>query len=340
MARPHVGPRFSRSDRGARLDNAYVHAIVLGIIQGVAELFPVSSAGHTLIISALLGWKPPSLPFVVMLHLGTFIAVLLFFAKDYWTLIVGFFTGFRDKFMKADQRLSLLIIGATIPLFLIGKAGEPLFDYLFGIPIFAACFLLLTGLVLYLIERMRRRPVDEVDTSTEHTELNPKSSRMYFPEVRRPDDFPGAAGLSWVKAILVGFSQIGGLFPGGSRSGFSIAAGMWAGLTREEAARFSFLLAGPAILGASAFELLRILKPEPCDPSVTTELHGVANLCAPPEPNLVIITGFIVAFVTGMFAIRFFMRYVNDHKLTPFAYYCWAFGLVTLGILLSRAHGG
>lgn len=321
------------------MDNAYVHAIILGIIQGVAELFPVSSAGHTLIISALLGWKPPSLPFVVMLHLGTFLAVLLFFAKDYWTLVVGFFTGFKDKFTKPDQRLSLLVIAGTIPLFLIGKAGEPFFDQLFGLPIFAACFLLVTGLALFLIERMQRRPVEQIET-VEHEELNPKSSRMYFPEVKRADDHPGAAGLSWVKALVVGVSQIGGLFPGGSRSGFSIVAGMWAGLTREEAARFSFLLAGPAILGASAFELLRILKPEPCDPTVTTELHGVANLCAPPEPNLVIITGFIVAFVTGMFAIRFFMRYVNDHRLTPFAYYCWAFGLVTLGILLSRIHGG
>jgi len=321
------------------LDNAYVHAIVLGIIQGVAELFPISSAGHTLIISALLGWKPPSLPFVVMLHLGTFLAVLLFFAKDYWALVIGFVTGFRDKFTKADQRLSLLVIAGTIPLFLVGKAGEAIFDRLFALPIFAACFLLVTGLVLYVIERIQHRSVEQLDPG-EHEELNPTSSRMYFPEVKRLDDYPGAAGLSWVKAILVGFSQIGGLFPGGSRSGFSIAAGMWAGLTREEAARFSFLLAGPAILGASAFELLRIVKPEPCESTVTTELHGVAKLCASPEPNLVIITGFIIAFITGMFAIRFFMRYVNDHRLTPFAYYCWAFGFVTLGILLTRIHGG
>lgn len=318
------------------MDNPYVHAIVLGIIQGIAELFPVSSAAHTLLISALLGWPLPSLPFVVMLHLGTFLAVLIYFARDYWQLVVGFFKGFGDKFAGADQRLSLLVIAGTIPLFLIGKAGEPFFDQLFGMPIFAACFLLLTGLVLFLIERLQNRPIEH-PADVPHESLNPKSERMYFPEVRRPDDHPGAAGLSWVKAILVGLSQVGGLFPGGSRSGFSIAAGMWAGLTREEAARFSFLLAGPAILGASAFEFLRILKPEDIEPGEST-LHGVANLAAPPEPHLVIATGFIVALVVGMFAIRFFMRYVNDHKLTPFAYYCWAFGLVTLGLLLSRAH--
>ena len=98
-------------------------------------------------------------------------------------------------------------------------------------------------------------------------------------------------------------------------------------------------MAGPAILGASAFEMLRIVSPKPLEPGEST-LHGIANLSAPPEPHLVIAVGFIVAFLVGLVAIRFFMRYVNDHKLTPFAYYCWAFGLVTLGILISRGHGG
>lgn len=310
----------------------YLHAIVLGIIQGVAELFPISSAAHTLIISALLKWPLPSLPFVVMLHLGTFLAVLLYFARDYWRIIVGFFTGFKDKFSKSDQRLSLLVIAGTIPLALVGKAGEPFFDQLFAIPIFACVFLLLTGTVLFLIERMPQ-PVQ-----VEGDNLNPSHARMWFPEVRPPNDFPGAAGLPWWKAVCVGLSQIGGLFPGGSRSGFSIATGMWAGLNREEASRFSFLLAGPAIVGASAFELLRVISPKPLEEGAATQ-HGIANLTTPVEPHLVIFTGFVVAFLAGMVAIRFFMRYVSDHKLTPFAYYCWAFGLVTLAILLSR-HAG
>ena len=309
----------------------YIHAIVLGIIQGVAELFPISSAAHTLIISALLKWPLPSLPFVVMLHLGTFLAVLLYFAKDYWRLVVGFVTGFKDKFAQVDSRLSLLVIAGTIPLFLVGKAGESFFDKLFGQPIFACVFLLFTGAVLFLIERMPP-PVEP-----ESDDLNPSSTRMYFPTVRPANDHPGAAGLPWWKAVVVGFSQVAGLFPGGSRSGFSIAAGMWAGLTREESARFSFLLAGPAIVGASAFEMLRIFSPKAAEAGASVQ-RGIANLAAPPEPLTVIITGFVVAFLAGMIAIRFFMRYVNDHKLTPFAYYCWAFGLVTLGILLSRGH--
>ena len=310
----------------------YVHAIVLGIIQGIAELFPISSAAHTLIISALLKWPLPSLPFVVMLHLGTFLAVLLYFARDYWRLVVGFVTGFRDKFSQPDQRLALLVIAGSIPLALVGKAGEPFFDQLFGMPVFASAFLLVTGTVLFVIERMPQ----PVETETEN--LNPSHARMWFPEVRMPNDFPGAAGLPWWKAVVVGLSQVGGLFPGGSRSGFSIATGMWAGLTREEASRFSFLLAGPAIVGASAFELLRIINPKPLEEGAST-LHGVANLAAPAEPHLVIFTGFVVAFLVGLVAIRFFMRYVSDHKLTPFAYYCWAFGLVTMGILLTR-HAG
>jgi undecaprenyl-diphosphatase len=311
------------------VDNSYVHAIALGIIQGVAELFPISSAAHTLIISALLKWPLPSLPFVVMLHLGTFLAVLLYFAPDYWRLIVGFVTGFKDKFKKSDQRLALLVIVGTIPLFLVGKAGESVFDVLFAMPIFASSFLLVTGAVLFAIERMRVRVEDEAP------DLNPSHARMWFPEIKLPNDFEGAAALPWWKAVVVGFSQIGGLFPGGSRSGFSIAAGMWAGLTRQESARFSFLLAGPAIVGASAFEMLRIISPKPLEEGAATQ-HGIANLTAPVEPHLVIFTGFVVAFLAGMIAIRFFMRYVNDHKLTPFAYYCWAFGLTTLAIFLMR----
>ena len=319
----------------------YFHAIALGIIQGVAELFPISSAAHTLLISALLNWPLPSLPFVVMLHLGTFLAVLVYFARDFWALILGFVNGFRDKFVRADQRLALLVIVATIPVFIVGKVGEPMFDNLFGQPIFASCFLLVTGLVLFLIERMPTKTSEPVTTPANAADLTVHTGRMWFPEVRTDAAYSGAAGLSWVNAFLVGLSQIGGLFPGGSRSGFSIAAGMWAGLEREEAARFSFLLAGPAILGASAFELLRIARPEEVDDTTigaagTVVHHGIANLAAAPEPALVIFTGFVVAFLAGMVAIRFFMRYVNDHKLTPFAIYCWVFGLVTLGILLAR----
>jgi len=237
-----------------------------------------------------------------MLHLGTFLAVLVYFARDYWQLVVGFFTGFGSGFRQPAQRLALYVVLGSIPLAVVGKIFERPFDRLFAIPMFAACFLLVTGLILFSVEHIRQGRAD-------------------------------AADLNWWEAVLVGLSQIGGLVPGGSRSGFSIAAGMLAGLTREHAARFSFLLAGPAILGASAFELRRIVHPKI---ALASEPHGFYSVGGAPEPTLAILVGFAVAFVAGFFAIRFFMRFVENHRLTPFAVYCWAFGLFMIAVLLIR----
>ena len=282
---------------------AFVHAIVLGIIQGVAELFPISSAAHTLLLSYLFGWQLPSLPFVVMLHLGTFLAVLVYFARDYARLITGLFSGFGHRFRQPFERLALLVIAGSIPLALVGKAFEKYFDKLFAWPLFAAGFLLVTGLVLFAVERLRQGQ-------------------------------GRAEQLGLGQGVLVGLSQVGGLVPGGSRSGFSIAAGMLAGLTREEAARFSFLLAGPAIVGASLFEMRRVLHPR----DTGVEQHAIALVGVAPEPLAVIVTGTVVAFVAGLIAIRFFMRYVDQHRLTPFAVYCWLFGLFNIVVIALR-HG-
>jgi undecaprenyl-diphosphatase len=284
----------------------FVHAIALGIIQGVAELFPVSSAAHTLLLSYLFGWELPSLPFVVMLHLGTFLAVLIYFARDYVRLVGGLFTGFAHGFSQPFERLALLIVAGTIPLALIGKLFEKQFDRLFAQPLFAAAFLLVTGLVLFAVERLRQGARN-------------------------------AEQLNLWQSLWIGLTQIGGLVPGGSRSGFSIAGGMLTGLSREEAARFSFLLAGPAIVGASILEMRRVIHPHAAD---AAGQHNIAMLGVAPEPLIVIATGFIVAFVSGFFAIRFFMRYVDDHKLTPFAIYCWVFGLVMIGVIEARRHAG
>jgi undecaprenyl-diphosphatase len=282
---------------------AFVHAVVLGIIQGVAELFPISSAAHTLLLSYLFGWQLPSLPFVVMLHLGTFLAVLVYFAQDYGKLIAGLFSGFGDGFRRPFERLALLVITGTIPLAIVGRAFEKFFDKLFAMPAFAAAFLLVTGLVLFAVERIRQGTTK-------------------------------AEELGFGRAALVGLSQVGGLVPGGSRSGFSIAGGMLAGMPREESARFSFLLAGLAILGASAFEIRRILHPH----ANAVGQHTIGLVGVAPEPLAVIATGFVVAFVCGLFAIRFFMRYVDQHRLTPFAIYCWIFGLGSLAIIAARGH--
>ena len=311
---------------------------MLGIIQGVAELFPVSSAAHTVLLSYLFRWDFPSLPFVVMLHLGTFLAVLVYFWKDFATITVGFFTGFKTRWVEPDQRLGLLVVIGFIPLAIAGKVLSPYIDPLFAKPTVAAGVLILTGIVLFITELLQRsrqdelvaRPVAEPDTT---------GQRMWFPDPVKPTyQYKGAASLSIFKAFWVGLSQVAGIIPGGSRSGFSICGGMLAGLSREEASRYSFLLAGPAILGASIFELPRILGHKSAD-SHGGSLHGIANLAAAPEPHLVIAIGTIVAFASGLIAIRFFMRFVSHNRLTPFAVYCWAFGLFMLGIIGVR-HGG
>lgn len=275
----------------------------------MTELFPVSSAAHTLLLSYLFGWRLPSLPFVVMLHLGTFLAVLVYFARDFWALVVGFFQGFAQRFSQPTQRLALMIVLGTIPPAIIGKVFEKQFDALFASPLFAAYALLVTGVVLFLVERMRQGDA-------------------------------AAESVTWPSALGIGTSQIAGLFPGGSRSGFSIAAGMVVGLSREEAARFSFLLAGPIILGASLLELRRIVghKDAPADVAGPAT-HGIAALGVPPEPAAIIALGFVVAFLAGWAAIRFFMRYVDEHKLTPFAVYCWLFGSAMIAVILIRGHG-
>ena len=237
-----------------------------------------------------------------MLHLGTFLAVLVYFARDYWNVVVGAFTGFRDRWSQPPERLALLIIVGTVPLAVLGYLLEKRLDPLFGKPLVAAIGLLVTGLVLFLVERL-------------------------------PAHHGEAEKLSWWSAFWIGVSQIAGLIPGGSRSGFSIVSGMIAGLSREQAARFSFLLAGPAILGASAFELRRIVHPHGAPPAFA---GGFGAVSMAPEPTLIIAVGFAAALISGIFAIRFFMRYVDQHKLTPFAIYCWLFGLTMIAVLVAR----
>jgi undecaprenyl-diphosphatase len=310
---------------------------MLGIIQGIAELFPVSSAAHTVLLSYLFHWDFPSLPFVVMLHLGTFLAVLVYFWKDFATITVGFFTGMRTKWAEPEQRLGLLVVVGFIPLAIAGKVLSPYIDPLFAMPVVAAVFLLLTGVVLFVTEVLQRRRIDSV-IARPAVRPDVTGDRMWFPDPAKPKrEYEGAASLSILKAFWVGLSQVAGIIPGGSRSGFSICGGLLAGLSREEASRYSFLLAGPAILGAAIFELPRILGHKTVDTHGET-MHGIANLAAAPEPHVVIAIGTIVAFISGLIAIRFFMKYVSDHKLTPFAIYCWAFGLFMLGVIGVR-HG-
>ncbi len=281
----------------------YLEAIVVGAFQGVTELFPVSSLGHSVLIPALVGgqWakdldvsapESPYLAFIVGLHVATALALLLFFWRDWVRIIGGFFTSIRYRRVKTPaERLAWLIILATIPVGIAGLALEHLFRTTLGKPIPAASFLIANGVVLYLGERLRRRAAAA--------------------DVGSPDE--RLARLPMGRGVLIGSAQILALLPGISRSGVTMVAGLLRGLSHEDAARFSFLLATPVILAAGALKIPDLTGP------LGAGIHGP------------ILAGSIASFVSAYLAVRFLIRYFHTRTLTPFAIYC---GLAGLGSLL------
>ena len=276
-----------------------VQALWLAVLQGFSELFPISSIGHTVLVPKLLGWKidqraPTFLPFLVMLHLGTAGALLLFFRRD-WLALVGallrsIVRGKRTS--DPDEHLAWMLVFGTIPTGIIGLFLETPLRRLFAAPTVAAVFLIVNGFVMFLGERLRLRSA------------LPKNG--------------GLDSITWRTAVGIGFVQSAALIPGISRSGATIVAGLLSGLKHEAAARFSFLLATPIILAAGLLEVPVLLGPE-----------GQAMLA------LALIGG-IVAGVTAWLSVKFLMRYFEFGRLDPFAYYCWAFGALSLAILLVR----
>ena len=236
---------------------SYVEAVVVGAFQGVTELFPVSSLGHSVLVPALVGgqWardlnvsapESPYLAFIVGLHVATAAALLVFFWRDWLRVLAGFGSSLRYRRVRTpDERLAWLLVAATIPVGLAGLALEQLFRTTLGKPIPAAAFLLLNGVVLYAGEVLRRRvaPADAPDHSAE----------------TRADHTGEAidnrlAQLPLGRGVLIGAAQILALLPGISRSGITIVAGLWRGLSHEDAARFSFLLATPDHPGRRAVQ--------------------------------------------------------------------------------------
>lgn len=216
---------------------SFVQLVVLAVLQGVTELFPVSSLGHTILLPALLGWSlnqkaPQLLPFLVMLHLGTAVALVIYFWRDWLELIGGFLASLRGQ-QTPPGRVAWLLIAATVPAGLIGLIFRNTFDRLFHDPKLVAGALVVNGLILLVGEILRRRAAQ--------TEL----SRI--------------SALSYGQAILVGIAQVGALIPGLSRSGLTMTAGLAVGLSHEAAARFAFLLATPIILAAGVLEVPKLL---------------------------------------------------------------------------------
>jgi undecaprenyl-diphosphatase len=334
----------------------YLEAAVIGLVQGVTELFPVSSLGHNVLLPALIGgsWatdlnvaapESPYLAFIVGLHVATAIALLIYFWRDWIRIISGFFTSLgqfarpaegtrRWQLQNANQKLAWMVILATIPVGLVGLKYEHEFRVFFGKPIRAAIFLVINGLILLAGEKFRRRASvrADQDIARERELVAVGGARREGParhatghQAERATEYQQAlesdqrlARTSHLKALLIGCAQILALLAGISRDGVTMVAGMFAGLSREDAARFAFLLATPVILAAGALKVPDLMGP------LGAGIRGP------------ILVGSILSGVGAYLSVRFLVRYFRTRTLTPFAIYCFVMGgacLLYLGLI-------
>jgi undecaprenyl-diphosphatase len=274
-----------------------IQALVIAILQGATELFPVSSLGHAVVLPALLHWgidqrSAEFLPFLVMLHLGTATALLGYFWRDWWAIITGVLGIGGAHQVGESRRVLLLVVIATIPAVILGFLLEKFVRGLFGSPVVAATFLIVNGLLLLFGERLRGRGGAQ----------------------------RALASLTKMDAFAIGCWQCSALIPGISRSGATIVGGLLRGINHEAAAHFSFLIATPIILGATVLEVPKLLREHV--PVGVLEMSVVAA---------------VVAGITALLSTAFLMRYFRQHDawaLNPFAYYCVVAGVVSLGVLL------
>lgn len=284
-------------------------ALWLAALQGFSELFPISSIGHTVLVPALVGWNVDQqaatfLPFLVMLHIGTATALLIFFWQD-WKALIGALlqSVLRGKLSGSpDEHLAWMLVVGTIPAGILGLLFESRLRALFAAPAIAAVFLIVNGFIMFVGERLRRKSYEPALSSG--------------PPGRSPHQ--GLESLTWPKALVIGLAQSVALIPGISRSGSTIVAGLLTNLRHEPAARFSFLLATPVILAAGLLEVPVLVQPA-----------GRAML-------VLAVVGGVAAGITAFVSVKFLMRYFEFGRLDPFAYYCWAFGALSLAILGLR----
>jgi undecaprenyl-diphosphatase len=272
---------------------SYFQGAILGLLQGVSELFPISSLGHSVILPELLGWNihqnaPYFLTFLVALHLATAIVLLIFFWRDWVRIVKGLGRSLRDREIgdDPDAKLGWLLIVATIPAGILGLALQDYLRKLFASAEYASIFLALNGLMLYGAELLRRRA----------------------PVVAEDDDERIARTVGWTQAFSVGAAQSIALIPGFSRSGAAMGGGLFVGLSHKDAARFAFLLATPIIFAAAVLKLPELAG---------SQGNGVRG------PALV---GALCAALTAYLSVRFLMRYFETRTLTPFAIYCGCAG--------------
>jgi undecaprenyl-diphosphatase len=284
---------------------SYVQAVVLGLLQGAAELFPISSLGHSVILPRLLGWDIHQnddyfLTFLVATHLATALVLLGFFWHDWVRIVRGLGRSLRDREIAIDDndaKLGWLIVVATIPAGLIGLLLEHPLRKVFASPTTAAAFLFANGVMLYGAERLRRSAV--VRQSGEYSDER----------IAREVGFRSALGIGAAQAIA--------LLPGFSRSGATMGGGLLAGLGNEDAARFGFLLATP-IIGAAA-----VLKLPDLAGSAGNGVRGPA------------LAGALCAALTAYLSVRFLVRFFETNRLTPFAVYCMVVGAACLLVFIA-----
>ncbi len=271
-----------------------LQALIMGIVQGLTEFLPVSSSGHLIIVPFVFGWDDPfitSLAFSVMLHIGTLLALLVYFRADWFRLVPAGLAAIRDRSFRADpdRRLAWLLVAATIPAAVAGFLLNDLIATAFRAPGLVVVTLVAGAAILWLADRWGARTKGVEDVT-----------------------FPLAIGLGAAQALA--------LVPGISRSGISISAARFAGLDREAAARFSFLMATPITAGAALFEVRKLATGEAL---VTVSLGPL-------------VVGMIAAFVSGTLAIGFLLRYLRTRSLNVFVAYRLAVAAVVVVVWLAR----
>jgi undecaprenyl-diphosphatase len=350
----------------------YAEAVVTGLVQGVTEVFPVSSLGHNVLLPALIGgsWAKtldvtsdtsPYLAFVVGLHVATALAMIAYFWRDWLRIIGGFFSSVRRReITTADQRLAWMIILATIPVGIVGAGLQKVFTHVFAKPTLTAAFLAVNGLILLYSERQRRakeaaRAVSAAsavpaavggsgwdardpwgaqapEPSPGRRAAQPASRAATRRHAAPREQHPRAAeidravasdrrlsAMGYGRAVGVGTAQILALLPGISRDGIVTVAGMWRGLSRGDAVRYSFLLSAPVILAAGA------LKAHDLSGPLGKGIHGP------------VLAGSLLSFIGAYLSVRFLTRYFSEERsLNPFGIYCLIAGLGSLVYLLIR----
>jgi undecaprenyl-diphosphatase len=290
----------------------YFQALLLGLLQGLTELFPISSLGHSVVVPWVFNWhdilnserggESFFLPMLVAMHVATAAALFIFYRSTWIRIIKGFFSSVgKRRIDSPDAKLAWLLLAATVPAGIVGTLFEHTLRTQFAKPLSAIVFLFINGCILLLGDSYLKRKEGD-DYSLESTTRNVSSK------------------LTLVRAGAIGVAQVGALFAGISRSGITMVSGLFSGLNHEDSARFSFLLATPIIFGAGIYK----------SPELFSYIgKGIGGQ---------IFVGAVAAGIAAYFSVRYLDRYFRDKTLKPFALYCFGVSLALLGLGLFRGH--